>query len=150
MIALDTNILIYTEITNIDDPRHQIAVALLKKSAFVDAAVPVQVLGEFLNVCIRKLRVAPIAAVEQVEDFLRIFDCPATEPTDLVEAAALVARFKFAFFDAVICTVARRAGATILLSEDMHDGLEVDELKIVNPFAAANETLLTDYFGSLL
>ena len=150
MIALDTNILIYTQIANIDDPRHQIAVALLKKSAFVEAAVPVQVLGEFINVCIRKLSVAPIAAVEQVEDFLRIFDCPTTEAVDLVEATALVARFKFAFFDAVICTVARRAGATILLSEDMHDGLEVDELKIVNPFAAANETLLTDYFGSLL
>ena len=150
MIALDTNILIYTQIANIDDPRHQIAVALLKKSAFVEAAVPVQVLGEFINVCIRKLSVAPIAAVEQVEDFLRIFDCPTTEAVDLVEATALVARFKFAFFDAVICTVARRAGATILLSEDMHDGLEVDGLKIVNPFAAANETLLVDYFGSAL
>ena len=150
MIALDTNILIYTQIANIDDPRHQIAVALLKKSAFVEAAVPVQVLGEFINVCIRKLSVAPIAAVEQVEDFLRIFDCPATEPTDLVEAAALVARFKFAFFDAVICAVACRVGATILLSEDMHDGLEVDGLKIVNPFTAANETLLADYFGSAL
>ena len=150
MIALDTNILIYTQIANIDDPRHQIAVALLKKSAFVEAAVPVQVLGEFLNVCIRKLSIAPIAAVEQVEDFLNIFDCPATEAGDLVEATALVARFKFAFFDAVIWTVARRVGATILLSEDMHGGLEVDGLKIVNPFAAANETLLADYFGSAL
>ena len=150
MIALDTNILVYSQIANIDDPRHQIAVALLKKSAFVEAVVPVQVLGEFLNVCIRKLGVAPTAAVEQIEDFIRIFDCPATEAADLIEAMALIARFKFAFFDALICTVARRVGATILLSEDMHDGLEIDGLKIVNPFAAANETLLADYFANVL
>ena len=150
MIALDTNVLVYAEIANLDDPRHQIAVNLLKKSAFVESAVPVQVLGEFLNVCIRKLGVAPIAAIEQAEDLLRIFDCPTTEAADLIEAAALIARFKFAFFDAVICAVALRVGATILLSEDMHDGMDVDGLKIVNPFAMANENLLADYFANAL
>ena len=150
MIAFDTNILVYAQIANVDDPRHQIAVTLLKKSAFVESAVPVQVICEFLNVCIRKLGIAPIAAIEQAEDFLRIFHCPTTEAVDLIDAAALIARFKLAFFDAVICTVALRTGATILLSEDMHDGLEIEGLKIVNPFAAANETLLADYFGSAL
>ena len=40
-------------------------------------------------------------------------------------------------------------GATILLSEDMHDGLEIEGLKIVNPFVIANEILLADYFGSV-
>lgn len=150
MIAIDTNILIYAQIANIEDPRHQIAVALLKKLAFVDATIPVQVLGEFLNVCMRKLGIAPIAAIEQAEDFLKIFYCPTTEAADLIEATALIARFRFTFFDAVVCTIALRVRATILLSEDMHDGLDVNGLKIVNPFAPANETLLADYFGSAL
>ena len=37
---------------------------------------------------------------------------------------------------------ARRAGATILLSEDMQDGLEVDGLRVVNPFVAGNDAFI--------
>lgn len=52
------------------------------------------------------------------------------------------------FFDAVIIAVARRAGATLLLSEDMHDGLVIEGLTIVNPFVAGNEGVLADWLGS--
>ena len=62
----------------------------------------------------------------------------------------LAEKYQMQFFDALIVVITRRAGATILISEDMQDGLEIDGLRIVNPFAAANETLLADYFGSAL
>jgi hypothetical protein len=32
----------------------------------------------------------------------------------------------------------------------MQDGLELDGIRIINPFSTANETLLADYFGSAL
>jgi predicted nucleic acid-binding protein len=78
------------------------------------------------------------------------FDCPETGSADLLEAFDLAERKMLQYFDALIVAVTKRAGAAILLSEDMHDGLEIGGLKIVNPFVAANETFLADYFANAL
>lgn len=149
MIAFDTNILVYAQQEDFD-ARHRQATDLIASAVFASAIMSVQVLGEFLNICIRKFKIAPIDAVEQIGDYLQVFECPQTDAYDLTEAASLVAAHQLQFFDALIIVVATRAGATMLLSEDMQDGFEIDGLKIVNPFAAANETLLADYFGSAL
>ncbi len=109
-----------------------------------------QVLGEFVSVCIRKLKNAPEDVIDQVKDYAAIFLCPPTTLADLADAVSVSERFNIQFFDALILTVARRAGATMLLTEDMHDGLEVGGIKVVNPFAAANETFLAAQFGSAL
>ena len=121
-------------------------IALFDEAALSGGIIPVQVLVEFMNVCKRKLAIAPLDAVAQVQDYLDVFDCPQTTATDVTEAAMLAEQMKLSYFDALILTVAQRNGATIFLSEDMHDGLEIDGLRIVNPFVAANEALLADYF----
>lgn len=44
-------------------------------------------------------------------------------------------RYNFSFWDSLIVACALAAGASILYSEDMQDGLVVDsQLQIVNPF----------------
>ena len=148
MIGFDTNILVYAQIDT-DSEKHLRAINLLYHSSMSDACIPVQVLSEFLNVCLRKLNTAPADAVAQVEEYCRLFIVPPTNEADLVNATDLSVAHKLQFFDALIITVASRAGATMLLSEDMHDGLEIEGLKIVNPFVVANEILLADYFGSV-
>jgi predicted nucleic acid-binding protein len=145
LIAFDTNILIYAQQVS-EDLRHRKAIRLLYSASLLDACIPTQVLGEFLNVCIRKLKLPPIDAVDQVNEYVRIFSTPETSHIDLADAAHLVAKHNLQYFDALILTVSRRAGASILLSEDMHDGLEVDGLRVVNPFVAANDAVLADYF----
>lgn len=150
MIAIDSNILIYAQQDHDHLNRHAAAFEIIAKSGLVGAIIPVQVLGEFLNVCRTKLKTTPRDSVEQVADYLAIFHCPITITNDLIVAAITADLFQLQFFDALIISVAKRAGASVLLSEDMHDGLEIDGLKIVNPFATANETLLTDYFASAL
>jgi predicted nucleic acid-binding protein len=60
----------------------------------------------------------------------------------LIEALDLADRKMLQYFDALIITVAARAGATMLLSEDMQDGLEVDGLLVVNPFVAGNDGVI--------
>lgn len=147
MIAFDTNLLVYAQQENDEQGRHLIARNLLQKSAIEGGIIPVQVLGEFLNVCKSKLTVAPIDAVAQVQDYQEVFDCPSSLVEDLTGASLAAEQHMLQYFDALILTVAMRAGATILLSEDMHDGLEIDGLKIINPFAAANDAILADYFG---
>ena len=147
MIAFDTNILAYAQQEVLADVRHQQASDLIDRGMDAGAIIPVQVLSEFMNVCKRKLAIAPLDTVSQVQDYLDVFDCPQTTATDVTEAAMLAELMKLSYFDALILTVAQRNGTTIFLSEDMHDGLEVDGLRIVNPFVAANDALLADYFG---
>jgi predicted nucleic acid-binding protein len=150
LIAFDTNILIYA--SEMDDPegRNLIALGLMDKVAARGAIVPLQVVGEYINACRRKQVSSLQMACERANLWMDIYVAPATKPNDYIEAAGLLTSFNLQYFDALILTVARNAGAMLLLSEDMQDGLEVEGLKIVNPFVATNETLLADYFGSAL
>lgn len=151
MIALDTNILVYADVQ--DDPlgRHAIAVSIIEQlSAHSAGIIPLQALGEFLNVCRSKHVLDLALATRRVEDYVDVFETPSTVVADLSAAQALLANFNLAFFDALIITVAARSGAKLLLSEDMQDGLEVAGLRIVNPFVPANQSLIADWLGSAL
>ena len=49
---------------------------------------------------------------------------------------ALVEKYQLSVYDAMIVSAALIAGCTTLWSEDMHDGLLVeDQLRVVNPFS---------------
>lgn len=112
--------------------------------------LPLQVVGEYLNVARRNPSIDLAEAVARIEVIMDVHRCEPSSATDFLTAVDVSSRFNLAYFDALIVTVVRRAGAIMLLSEDMHDGLDIDGLKIVNPFAAANETLLADYFANAL
>jgi len=48
-------------------------------------------------------------------------------------------RYGLSVYDSMIVAAALLAGCDVLYSEDMHDGLVIEErLRIVNPFAAAS------------
>ena len=138
MIAFDSNILVYAQQDADGLERHLKALDLIAAAILIGAIVPVQVLGEFLNVCRTKLGRSPRDAVEQVGDYLLVFDCPPTDIQHLTDAAFLADRYKLQFFDALIVVVAARSGASVLLSEDMQDGLQIDRLQILNPFNPSN------------
>jgi predicted nucleic acid-binding protein len=139
LIALDTNVLVYAAAPNDIRLRNHRAVALLGQLGGAGGAiVPLQVIGEFLNVCRRKKLVSIEHAARRANQFLNAFDCPPTIPADLLEGLALSERHNLQFFDALIVTISARAGATVLFSEDMQDGLEVAGLRVLNPFQRAN------------
>lgn len=148
MIALDTNILVYAEATSDTSDRHVAARSLILQLGPTGAVVPLQVLAEFLNVCRRKAMLAPDSAIARMASYAEIFDTPETQQADLTAAATMAARFGLAFFDALICTVSQRAGAQVLLSEDMADGMIVDQLRICNPFMPRNRDLLNALLGA--
>lgn len=150
MIAFDTNILVYAELPDSIDPRHRQAANLLSKAGLTGGVLPVQVLGEFLQVCRRKKILDVDLASAKVQTYSTVFQIAPTEVDDLLAAQELLKQFNLQFFDSLIVVVASRVGATLLVSEDMQDGLEINGLTIINPFAAANETLLADYFANAL
>lgn len=148
MIALDTNILVYIEGRSDPLDRHNAAQRLAERIGRTGAIVPLQVLSEFLNVCRNKGILSMGHAVARAQDYASVFHTPLSEFEDLMEATGIAQRYKLSYFDALIVAVAARAGATLLLSEDMHDGLEIGGVKILNPFVPKNETVLADYIGS--
>ncbi|MET0370427.1 MAG: PIN domain-containing protein [Sphingobium sp.] len=138
MIALDTNILIYVEATEDRGDRHVAARALVSRLDAAGGIVPMQVLAEFLNVCRRKSILSAQTAAMRASCYMEVFDTPVTTADDLLAGAAIAARYQLAYFDALICAVSRRVGATLLLSEDMADGMEIAGLRIANPFNPSN------------
>jgi predicted nucleic acid-binding protein len=49
-------------------------------------------------------------------------------------ASALRESYSFSFWDSIIVATAKTAGCSVLVSEDMHDGLVMDKLQIKNIF----------------
>lgn len=148
MIALDTNILIYAISPEDQQGRTAAALALLDRLGAVRPILPLQVVGEYLNVARRHREIDIVQAVKRIEAIMAVYRCEPSGAVDFIQAIDVSTRLNVQYFDAVIIVVARRLGAAILLSEDMHDGLEIDGLRIINPFVAANEALLADYFGN--
>ncbi|MBB5685432.1 PIN domain-containing protein [Sphingobium boeckii] len=141
MIALDTNILVYA-VSPGGDPRHAQAAAIMERLFLVSAIIPLQVLGEFLNVAQRKTIIDSDIARQRVEEWLPLFDTAVTDAADLLEAARVSRSSKIQFFDALICTIAGRSGARHLLSEDIQDGMVIGTLTILNPFNPTNQDRL--------
>ncbi|NJM49769.1 MAG: PIN domain-containing protein [Sphingomonadales bacterium] len=150
MIALDTNILIYAITDDDAEGRHQLACDILLRIGSGNPILPLPVVGEYLNVCRMRKQASFTAALERADRMIRNYNCIPALPSDYLRAGTTSYRYRIQYFDALIIMVAIRAGASILLSEDMQDGLEVEGLRVVNPFLTANEILLADYLGSFL
>ena len=132
---IDTNVLIYADAG--DEPLKQQRVLTLITEARLNgqAVLSTQVLQEFANVALRKLHL-PLSLVRERLRFYAAFEVvPVT--ADLIAAAVdLHISHQLAFYDALILRAALAAGCTRLWSEDMHGGLRLGGLQIVNPFAS--------------
>jgi predicted nucleic acid-binding protein len=127
--ALDTNILVYAFENG---PRRARSLELLGG----EAVISVQVLNEYANAIRRKYG-------RDWKDISRDLDAirgavarvdPITDEANR-EALRLVARYRLAWFDAVLLAVALAGGVEALYSQDMQHGLLIDDrLRIVDPF----------------
>jgi predicted nucleic acid-binding protein len=131
---LDTNLLVYADAG--DEPAKQrIAIELIKlHRAGSTGVVSTQVLQEYVNVALRKLKLPHPLVRDRLAVFARFEIVPAS--ADLISAALdLHAARGLAFYDALIVQAAVQSGCTQLLSEDLQAGLTLGGLTIVNPFA---------------
>ena len=125
----DTNVILYL----LDDsPKADRAEVILGQGP----RISVQVLNEALVNCRRKAGLS----WEKTGTFLASVRtlCPVEDLTLQTHdvGRALAERYSFSVYDAMIVASALIAGCTTLWSEDMRDGLLVeDQLRIVNPFA---------------
>ena len=140
--ALDSNILVYSLVR--DDHRHPAALDLISRSAQADCILPVQALGEFLNVIRRKLPQSFDEACVHAERLEGLMAVVETRADVMLLASRRARSAGLQFWDSVLCEVVRSAGAVVLLSEDMQDGRDFDGLRIANPFAPRNSAMIAE------
>lgn len=130
---IDTNVLVYADAGD-EPPRQRRAIELIRTlRAEGSAVLSTQVLQEYVNVALRKLRLPP-ALVRERLNFYRGFETVPASAELIAGALDLHVLHGLAFYDALIAQAAISAGCACLLSEDMQHGASFGGVRIENPF----------------
>ena len=129
---IDTNLLVY--LYSASDKR--------KAEATVDALqsheciISTQVLNELGNVLLgRKWKVAPAVVKQIIKEIQDISELMLVDSQTIEKAMDLYERYGFNYFDCLMLASALQAGCNFMLSEDMSDGMVIeDTLTIKNIF----------------
>ena len=133
---IDTNILVYAEAS--DEPAKQrMALDLLKQLFETTSGVmSTQVLQEYCNVAIKKLKL-PAAHIRAQLDLYEQFEVVRVTPAIIRAGLDLHQTRSVSFYDAIVLASAQTAGCSVLLSEDMNAGELVGGVRVENPFESA-------------
>ncbi|MGO4156143.1 PIN domain-containing protein [Cupriavidus sp. YAF13] len=128
---IDSNVLLY--LLSADTAKADRAEAVVQAGG----RISVQVLNEITNVARRKLAM-PWPEVSEVVRLIQSL-CP-VEPLTVEtheKGRQIAERYGFSVYDAMIIAAALLSDCEILYSEDMQDGMLIEEgLRVRNPFAA--------------
>ena len=136
-IFVDSNILVYAH-DALAGERHEMARSLVRELwRNRSGVVSTQVIQEtYVN--LRKKAQQPLSAREArdtVEDYLS-WELVVNDGTSILAAMEIERRYQLSFWDALIVQAAERAGAPILLTEDLNHGQRYTTTTAQNPFAA--------------
>lgn len=131
---IDTNVLVYAEAS--DAPLKQRAALALLKGLYDEGlgVLSTQVLQEYCNVALKKLKLPPAHVRAQLELFEQ-FEVVQVTPAIIRAGLDLHQTRSVSFFDAIVLASAHTAGCTVLWSQDMNHGETVGGVRILNPFA---------------
>jgi predicted nucleic acid-binding protein len=136
-LCLDANILFYTIDADAGE-RQQRAREIVSQAALGDCFLSLQTLSEFFASTTRKGKLSPAQAAAHVEDWQTLFPVVAATPGTLRLAMRAVEHHNLSFWDAMQWAVAKQAGATLLLSEDLQHDRELEGVRFRNPFVVAD------------
>lgn len=144
--TLDSNILVYALDLREPDKR-TIASDILIRALKLDLVLSAQAVAEFLAVVRRKNPSVFRQAWTEAELWASVVPIVPTTWAHISEAAAFAERHRLQLWDCIIWQVARSAGASVLLSEDLQDGLSIDGMTVVNPFDSKNSGAIERLLG---
>lgn len=131
---IDTNLLVYVDAGDEKKKQRRAIERIRQLRSDSSGVLSTQVLQEYVNVALKKLRLA----AEQIRSRLAVyerFEVVPASPEGIRSALDLTVLHKLSFYDALIVEAAARAGCAELLSEDMQAGAVISGVRIVNPFA---------------
>lgn len=137
--SLDSNVLVYAALEPQSDKGRRAADVI--KRAAVRGILAAQAQLEFVAVVRRRAPDLTGRALAQVDAWASVFETAPTTAAVVRDALEFVRDHRLQVWDAVICAAAAAAGADVLFSEDMHDGLTLSDMRVVNPFARSEGEL---------
>ena len=130
-VFIDSNVLLY--LTDATSPKNLKA----KELTALKPTISVQVVFECLNVCLKKLKLSKETSVDFVKFLFKYCKVIGEEKETGIFAIELYTRYSLQPYDAKIIAAALDADCSILYSEDMQNGLVIEnKLAIVNPFVS--------------
>ena len=127
---IDTNVLLYL-FDKTDLRKESIAFSLLSQGGVLSP----QVLFECMNVCIKKLRRTKHQAIAAAKYLYETADFQPETKEGVENAFLILNKYMLQVFDSKIVSSALAANCSILYSEDMQNGLVIENsLTIINPF----------------
>ena len=130
---IDTNVWLYAFIKSQDEKKNKTAKDTLKQCQPVTST---QVINEVCVNLLKKANFTEEKISQLIESFFEKYRIIHLNRTILLAASNLRQRYSFSFWDSVVVSSALQSNASVLYSEDMQDGIVIeDRLQIVNPFA---------------
>lgn len=83
-----------------------------------------------------------VEAYGWVQSFQRLLPVVTADQSDLDRAMRAVEEHRLSFWDAMLWATARRAGCSLLFSEDFQDGRRLEGVLFVDPFVPENQRLV--------
>lgn len=135
-VFLDTNILIYCYSVDEKDKQEK-ALELIDKHS-LDSLISTQVINELSNVLFKKFKLSSLEienTILEIDNYIGIVNFTLTTQ---IKALKIKDKYKLQFYDSLIIATAIENKCAILYSEDMQNGLLVENvLTIINPFKGA-------------
>lgn len=129
-VFIDTNIALYLLSDN--EEKCTKTKFLLKRSK---PTISVQVVNEFINVCLRKIKLELNPTHKLAEALMAMCSIVAVDEDITRQSMQLAKRYQYSHWDSLIIAAALQSGCSILYSEDMHDGQVIENsLTIINPY----------------
>lgn len=96
-----------------------------------------QVLNEFANVLRKKFQFSPAEIRARIEHILDVTEAISLTTNHTLAALDLMEKYRLSWFDALILATALDSNYTIIYSEDLQDGLLLEQrMRVINPFSA--------------
>lgn len=103
----------------------------------MELVVSVQVLNEFANVLLKKFQFSPVEIRVRIEHILNVTEAIPLTTNHTLAALDLMEKYHLSWFDAVILATALDSNCTMIYSEDLQDGLLLEQrMRVINPFSA--------------
>lgn len=133
-VSLDANILFYTVDADAGELQEKAREVVRRAALSYDCFLSLQTLCEFFAATTRKRKLTTLQAAAQLEDWQTLFPVVAATPASLRLAVRAVEQHSLSFWDAMQWAVAKQAGASLLLSEDLQHDRELEGVRFRNPF----------------
>lgn len=134
-IFLDTNIIVYAHDRSSGKKNRIAEDILLYLWESKRGILSTQVMQEFYVIITRKIpSPLPIMDAKKILEYFMTWQVVINDTHTVLQAIDIQKKHGFSFWDSLILQSSIQGNADILFSEDMSDGLAIENLKIINPF----------------